>query len=437
MPSRRSFFKTSAGITAALIAPGKYVCAQTKPRKYSFPFRPYRKGQTLAPVTQVTPDDGLYLHTFYDVCPFSPSQRYLAVTRFPFQHRQPNPGDRAEVCVIDLQEETIETVYATAGWGVQLGANLNWGKTDRHLYTNDVINGQPVCVQLDLEAGTTKAFAGPMYHIAPDESCVIGFPLDLINATQFGYGVPVDWENVPQLSQDDYATQGLWRTSLTDNKKELLISIEQLRSSIPNADAFKDDTLYLFHSKFNPQGTRILQVFRALPTGGRMRKPMLFTFAPDGTDVHLAVTADLWGKGGHHPNWHPNGTHIIQNLKPEDETMRFCMFRYDGSDFRVLSSKYPGGGHPSVTPDTRYLVTDSYVGESVAKQYPNKEVPIRLLDIPAQHEVNICTIYTLGTGGTLRLDPHPVWCRDFKKICFNGAPNGSRQVFIADLSDTI
>ena len=44
-------------------------------------FAAYRETDTLCPVYRVTPDDGYYLHTFYDVCPWSPSQRYLACTR--------------------------------------------------------------------------------------------------------------------------------------------------------------------------------------------------------------------------------------------------------------------------------------------------------------------------------------------------------------------
>ena len=115
--------------------------------------------------------------------PFSPSERYLAVTRLPFQGHEPILGDIADVCIIDLQEQTLETIYSTKAWDYQLGANLNWGTSDRFLYTNDVIDGKAVCVQLDLETKEATAYSGPMYHIAPDASNVIGFPLDLINAT--------------------------------------------------------------------------------------------------------------------------------------------------------------------------------------------------------------------------------------------------------------
>lgn len=129
---RRTFLRTSAGLVAIALGSGVWAVAKPASSKRSFAVRPYRPGKTFGKVFCVMPDDSFYVHTFYDVCPFSPSQRYLAVTRFPFQDRQPNPGDTADICVVDLESHTIETVYATKGWGFQLGANLNWGRTDRH-----------------------------------------------------------------------------------------------------------------------------------------------------------------------------------------------------------------------------------------------------------------------------------------------------------------
>ena len=122
---RRDFLRTSAGFVASAIEPDAWAVAKPSSSKNSFSFRPYRPGKTFGKVVCVTPDDGFYLQTFYDVCPFSPSGRYLAVTRLPFQDRQPIPGDTADVCVVDLQSRTIETLYATKGWAFQLGANLN------------------------------------------------------------------------------------------------------------------------------------------------------------------------------------------------------------------------------------------------------------------------------------------------------------------------
>jgi hypothetical protein len=116
MKGRRAFLRTSAGFVASLIGPGVWAVAKPASSKRSLSFRSYRQGETFGKVFSVTPDDGFYLQTFYDVCPFSPSGRYLAVTRLPFQNRQPNLGDTADVCIVDLESRTIETVYTTKGW---------------------------------------------------------------------------------------------------------------------------------------------------------------------------------------------------------------------------------------------------------------------------------------------------------------------------------
>ena len=65
----------------------------------------------------------------------------------------------------------------------------------------------------------------------------------------------------------------------------------------------------------------------------------------------------------------------------------------------------------------------------------NGEVPLRLIDTKTDRETNVANLFTLGKQdqSILRLDPHPAWNRDGKQLCFNGAPDGRRQVFIADV----
>ena len=112
---RRDFLGTSAllGSFSPLLFswkgnPEGFEKADASPSIVHYDFLPYRENDTLCPVLRVTPDNGYYLHTFYDVCPWSPSQRYLACTKFPFQDREPNYRDKAQICVIDLQEELSE-----------------------------------------------------------------------------------------------------------------------------------------------------------------------------------------------------------------------------------------------------------------------------------------------------------------------------------------
>ena len=105
---RRKFIKTSAGFLATPIALNAYSINSCFSQSKKYSFKRYRKGETLSPVFKVTPDNGFFIHSFYDVCPFSPSQKYLAVTKLPFQNRDAEFGDLAEVCIIDLHNEEIK-----------------------------------------------------------------------------------------------------------------------------------------------------------------------------------------------------------------------------------------------------------------------------------------------------------------------------------------
>jgi hypothetical protein len=435
---RRNFLVTSAGLMASHLSGGALAVENRFSKKKSFRFKPYRGSKTLAPIVKVTPDDGFYVHTYYDVCPFSPTQRYLAATRLPFQKRIATLGDTAEVCVIDLHEQTIQHVYTTKSWGFQTGSMAQWGATDRHLYTNDVVQGKAVCVQIDLESGETTAYSGPMYHIAPDESSVIGFPLELLDITQRGYGVPAKNPAQPaKLPPGASKVEGLWKTDLKTKQTKLLVSLADIAAKVPEPPPVEGGTYYLWHSKFNRQGTRIMQVFRCLmPKEWGGENTMVFSFKPDGSDIRYAPGIPIWGAKGGHPNWHPDGEHFIRVLRVDGKTPRLCKFRYDAADFTVMSEKILGGGHPSFEGRGRYIVTDDFHGSRP------QMVSIQMIDMQDEKVATVCSLPTLPRGGELeyqphRLDGHPVWSRDYRQVCFQAAPDGKRQLYIADVSKLI
>lgn len=446
---------------ALMLAPGLWMLSMEKGKKKHFKIRKYKPGRFLAPVNCITPDDGFYLHTFYDVCPLSPSQRYFAVTKFPYQEKTPRWGDMAEVCVIDLQEETIETVYKTKAWSFQLGANVQWGNAnDRYLYTNDIIDKKPVCVSIDLETHAVKAYSGSKYDIAPDEKTIASPNLLTMNIHQYGYAVPDKAYNQPgTFSREEMVKEGLWTTDLETDTTKLLVNFPQFLEKVegPEEDRayYQKSILYLFHTKYNNQNTRILQVMRGLVNNDG-RDASLFSMNVDGSNLKQCLTREQWnhkgkfGGSGNHPNWHPDGEHVIMNCIPRwlgYENMMFCQFRYDGSDFKILSEMHLGSGHATVNADGSYLLADTYPKQNWVAS-PKGEVPIRLIDLRTDEEQMICSVATnVGNNGLAykkgepgsqyKLDPHPAWSRDYKKVCFNGAPEGRRQVFMADLTGIV
>ena len=226
---------------------------------------------------------------------------------------------------------------------------------------------------------------------------------------------------------------------------------------------YRDGDFYAFHVKWNPQGDRLMLVLRWVPRQERTRiRSQVITMKADGSDIHVAIPASEWDKGGHHPNWCPDGETVMMNLRvaghatsrayprlfsrvqrravralgTHRDGMRLVRARYDGSGFGVMNETVVGSGHPSLHPNERHVVTDAYLNEPVA--FGDGTTPIRLIDLDAGQDATLVRIKTdaphKGPRGELRVDPHPAWDRQFRRIAFNGCADGTRRVYVADLT---
>jgi hypothetical protein len=170
---------------------------------------------------------------------------------------------------------------------------------------------------------------------------------------------------------------------------------------------------------------------------GRTRRDLIVTFKPDGGDIHLAVPPEEWAKGGHHPNWCPDGQRILMNLEPNRDGMRFVVVDYDGRNQTTLCRDNLGSGHPTMHPDGVHILTDAYPDEPMARG--DGTSPLRWLDATACQEQVLVHMPAkpryLGPRRALRVDLHPAWDRTYRYVAFNGCPgDGLRRVFVADLS---
>jgi hypothetical protein len=139
---------------------------------------------------------------------------------------------------------------------------------------------------------------------------------------------------------------------------------------------------------------------------------------------------------GGHPNWHPDGDHLLRNLYPGGGPERFCKLAYDGSSLEVLSEKFRGGGHPTVEPRERFCITDAF-----PERDGRQMVRIRLIDLAEEKEQAVCDLPTMPRSGLVdsvfRLDGHPFWSRDWRKVVFQAAPEGMRQLYMVDLEQVL
>ncbi len=404
------------------------------------------------PVWCVTPRRRACLHRFFDTSPISPSGRYLAVFQMPFEDRQPLPGERGAVCVIDLQTGDDFLVAETCGWEPQMGANINWGASDHELFFNDVdtTTWRPFAWKLDPLTGARTRMEGTVYHASPDGRRLISANMTTMRRTQPGYGVVVP-DDVMRRNTGLVDDDGFYLTDTRTGAARLLVSLREMFTRAQpaiQADDMQRYEPYGFHSKFSPQGDWLMLSVRWFPT---QETPVWNMFKIDhnavrfawitmplsGGAMHCAIGPEQWIKGGHHATWFPDGTRISMNLNINRDGLRFVQVQRNGSDLHSMRDDLPGSGHPTLHPDGVHLLTDTYTNEDVA--FGDGTIPLRWVNLRTGAEEALVRINTRQPcgDGALRVDPHPAWDRTWRYVTFNAFVEGTRRVFIADLSSVI
>ena len=431
-------------------------------------FSRYIKFEPKLPIWQVTNGSKPSIHRFYDTSPISPSGRFLAFTEFETDEKLPKPGEAARVIVRDLENGDTVLVRTTFAWDTQLGAQVQWGTTDDQLLFNNMSTTEwrPYGELVNPFTGETQRLDDTVYMVSPDGSQALTPCLRRINKAQYGYGVHVPTNFIPDFKGASSA-DGVRLVDLVSGKAELWLSTEEIVRRLP--ECFSDtDTqsgqFYIFHVKWSPDAKRIMIILRcrASEQSKGPLKNWLLTVNSDKSDLHVAVGPNLW-LGGHHPNWCPDSQNIVMNLvypfkrgrlhslmgkidkaarkvkfplSPNVSALRLCKFKYDGSDLAPISTRFLGSGHPTWHDEREGVLTDAYPHEPVAKG--DGTVPLRWIEAGGTRELQLVRIRTAsnfsGPNGEWRIDPHPAWDRNKHFFTFNGAPDGVRSVFIADAS---
>jgi hypothetical protein len=421
-------------------------------------FPRYTLFDPVVPVWCVTPNLDGAIHRFYNSSPISPSGRYLALTRLPFENRRPEPGEIAEVVLVDLCTGKSETVAHTKGWDTQLGAQVQWGATDLQLFFNDVDVARwvPFGVRLNPLTGEKQAFDGTVYAISPDGKWAASTCLRRASVTQRGYGVVVPDDAIP-ANHGAADNDGVFLTDTNTGEVTLAASYKKIvDEAVPPIDMSRYGLgdYYGFHVSWNAKGDRILLVLRYVTRKDGKFKPQLITMKPDGSDIRVAVPASEWAdKGGNHPHWCPDGEHLMMNLnigegkrfgfwrRPRHK-WRFVKCRFDGANLGPITSVPANGGHPTLHSSGRFILTDAYPKEKAA--FGDDTAPLWLIDLEKGEKVTLVRIDAVSkyfkkdngrSAGPLRVDLHPAWDgKTHTRVVFNGVSNGTRHVFVADLS---
>ena len=432
--------KTAAG-TASLDETPTYDLDSVFPR--------YTDYDPMVPTWCVTPDLDRCIHRFHLSSPFSPSGRYLGLTSLPREDRPPEPGESAGIVLVDLTTGEQKIIAETIGWDTQLGAQVQWGATDEELFFNDVdpSTWMPFGIKMNPLDGTQKKLDGTIYSVSPDGKWAASTCLRRIGATQAGYGVIVPPETIP-VNKGAVDDDGVFVTNTITGESRMVASYKRIvDEAVPKIDVsrYGSGNFYGFHVKWNAHSDRIMVVVRYMPESDGKRRPMLITMTRDGDDIRVAIPASEWAdKGGNHPNWHPDGEHVMMNLDIDGDGWMYVQARYDGSGLKKITSVPANHGHPSIHPGGRFMISDAYPREADA--YGDGTTPLLFVDLEKHQRKALLRMDAvsqffdddMNKASSMRVDLHPAWDKSsYTRVAINGVLEGTRRVFVADLSEIV
>jgi hypothetical protein len=379
--------------------------------------------QTPCPVTRVT--DGPFHHFFgyYDKCPWAAGGRYLLAMRVGFMGRPPTTEDVAVIGTVDLERGGLWRPLAeTTVWNWQQGTHLQWlgSAPDRLIAYNTRDQSAYRAAILDVQTGERRLLPRPIYALSADGRQAVTLNFSRVHRCRPGYGyagIPDAW-----VADAAPAEDGIYHLDVASGESRLIVSLAAISRRDPDA-SMAGATHWFNHLQLNPSGTRFIFLHRwTLPGGGRSTQ--LYTAAPDGSDVTLLGNEQMVS----HFDWRDDDHVIAWSRHRGRDHYHLYTDRTDEVTI-VGEDVFSEDGHCSYSPDGRWLLTDTY---------PDRERHERGLIV---YDTQTNTRHDVGrfysppeVTGESRCDLHPRWSADGHQVCFDSAHEGSRQVYVMDVS---
>ena len=362
---------------------------------------------------------------YYGINPWNRSMQFHLALETDFHEHRPSADDIASVGLIDC-ETNIFTKYAeTSAFNLQQGSMMHWidvGFGEEFTF-NDWDNRQLVSRAIHPETKAVRTIQGAIATVSPTAPLAIGLNFGRMAHCRavVGYANDVGELDFVPAPDDD----GLFLRDRQSGESRLIVSIAEVcRKS--NDKRCADKRTWFNHVLFNTDGTRLL-FFCRYKDDARMHTS-LWTVNPDGT--HLECQIPFGNRISHFAWRDPHRILISTDYLGE---MRFLEFTDRQRDFAAFGAgRLPRDGHACYFPDGNWLVCDAY------PQKPKRLAELMLFNVNDHRKVNLGKYYSEERfTGDIRCDLHPRWSPDGRFITFDSVHEGTRQVYLVDVSEFV
>jgi Tol biopolymer transport system component len=357
-------------------------------------------------VLQLTNSGERSVHAYYDNPPWCPVTRRIAFSSM-------EPGATAgDIYMMDADGSNLTYMAHSRSMSANDGAMAQWSADGKRIYFKDKEKGQPLLAWVEVDTGEQGSYPGDLRMVSPTGNRQV---------YHSNCGNYADEEVV--RGREKF---GVFIQDLQTGDSQRIVSVADCWAIHPRRHEIADWHLYIKHTKWSPDGRRLMFVFT-----NEIRYAAKFAELPHVKDIYV-VNADgsglkRVGPFGNHPIWHPNSQEILTNSPYEGRPNNSLVLSHvDSGERRLATTCIAGSGHPSFSPDGKYICVDHVLsGEGYGS--------LNLVDVAAdqvQHLVHVRVHDHSHVGTHL----HPVWSRDGSQILYASDASRIAQLCVINIS---
>lgn len=363
------------------------------------------------------PEQAEHFFGYFDKSCWSPDGKYVLYHRLV-------AANRVEIVIHDTMEKVNRVIAKPISWNWQQGAMAQWwpGKGSQWIAFNTVESNRLVACIVDAEKGSlVKKLSMPIQAVSPRGDCAVSLNYTRLARLRPDYGYEVDVVNLKPDMPD--ASDGLWFIDMSSGQAALVLSLDALRRNQP-VPSMRGSQHKVNHVVFSPDGQRIAFMHRWIGPEGKFSR--LYTANPDGSELYLLADDRMVS----HYNWR-DASHLLAWARKAPYGDHYFLFTDKTPQVEVLGEgilDVNGDGHPSFSPNRRWLVTDTYPGR-------DRKCSLLLYDMIEN------TLHVAGRflspwrfNGAGRCDLHPRWSPDGRWIAIDSVHTGRRGLYFIDVS---
>ena len=357
---------------------------------------------------------------YYDKSPWSSDMSKMVFHCFQDKHK-------LALVVFDRFTNQVTVVATTETWSSQQGSMAQWlpgGKSDRLIF-NDLIDNKLGTRIIALDTAGEITIPTPIQTLHPNGKEALTLNYKRLARMRPEYGYCANAENFTSdcaLSED-----GIWHIDLESGTNRLILDLATLiaykpRSEMTNAEHKVN------HIMYSPQGTKYVFMHRWIGTNGKFSR----LYVADNDNCH-SLKLLLDERMVSHYCWQDE-EHLLVWARTEADGDRYYLINVITEEKQVIGQGILdayGDGHPSFSPNRRWILTDTYPDKS-RKQH------LLLYEVATEKLIEVGSFFApLKFSNALRCDLHPRWSRDGQNVSIDSTYQGQRMTYILDVSSIV